>query len=222
MKWRWPVYVGPIARYTNDNKVLVLNVMGGTIMKQYIVPALPTERAQYERCYQLGLESLVATERQLRIQQSQCAGEPVSWFPQFTVRCQAFHADQRLDEVRQVLSELQIKPTSITVTSAWVELTFELALGLEGQPVWQATDGGLCRLYDGLLNNFIQTNVQPLTQIRVGLSDFEAAPDVTPQLIRPNFKQYSAATSRLTVMALPEAVVNEPGQHTVRKLYQLK
>ncbi|RRK10631.1 hypothetical protein D1831_06640 [Lactiplantibacillus garii] len=169
-------------------------------MKQQIVPALPTERVQYEQWYQLGLAAMTATTIRLRRLAHQREDGLVGWLPQFTVRCSAPNADQRLTDVQRAVAQLAVAPTSVLVTTEWVEATFTF-VGTPGKAaVWNATDGALWRLYDGLLTSLVGTEFQPLTQIRVGLTRGNG---LTPQVVRPSFAAYAAPTTNLTVMATP-------------------
>lgn len=168
-------------------------------MKRQIVPALPTERAQYEQWYRLGLAAMTAVSARLRAEQRSTGDALVSWFPQFIVRCSAVHADARITTVETVVHSLPVQPTAVRVAPNWVELTFELSQYAE-VPVWRASDGALWRLYDGLLTSLIGTAFGPLTQIRVGLTWYGNGQAGSREVMRPRFNLYDARGTRVTMV----------------------
>ncbi|CAM3160811.1 hypothetical protein [Lactiplantibacillus plajomi] len=168
-------------------------------MKRQIVPALPTERAQYERWYRLGLAAMTAVSARLRAEQRATGSETVSWFPQFVVRCSAVHADARITTVETVVHSLPVQPTAVRVAPNWVELTFELSQYAD-VPAWRASDGALWRLYDGLLTSLIGTAFEPLTQIRVGLTWYGDGQAGAREVMRPKFNLYDARQTRVTMV----------------------
>lgn len=182
-------------------------------MNQQIVPALPTERAQYERWYQLGLATMTATNVQLRAYQAAQHDKLMPWFPRFMVRCSAVGADQHVDAVIKAANGLTVMPNAITIDADYVDLTFALTTN---DDVWHPTEGAAWRLYDGLLNNLIGTVFQPVTAITVGLSANYPASTGTARVIRPNFSMYGAPRAERVRVTVVPTTVTSAGPHGQR------
>lgn len=186
-------------------------------MKSKIVPALPTERAQYERWYQIGLEAMTAASATLGTLPQLPA---MSWVPTFTIICAATNPQARVAAIEKAARQLTVVPNRITINDHQVRLTFSLALAGN----WVITDGAFWRLYDGLLSNLIGSVFQPVVAIKIALNGHETAP-VTPQ--RPHFHAYGATTEKPLEVTLQPASVTvasctgTQGSSPTSKVYRL-
>lgn len=177
-------------------------------MKQSMVPALPTERVQYERWYQLGLNAVMAASTTL--QRLHTPAQPmISAFPRFTVFCAVNHGEQHAAAIKQAAANLAVVPIEVDISRDQVALTFGLNW-LAGQlPVWHPTEGGVLRLYDGLLTNLLGSAFQPITEIQVTISDLEMArgPQATPTAttLHPNFSQFGVDLAAGGLMSVVQA-----------------
>ncbi|MFB9768824.1 hypothetical protein [Lactiplantibacillus modestisalitolerans] len=180
-------------------------------MRAKIVPALPTERAQYEQYYRLGLAAVTTAINTLRAQQRLATQRPLNWFPQFTVVCAAVAPQRQLAALRRAVRALPVSPTAVTIQANAVRLTF--ALPVDQQTTgWQLTEGAVWRLYDGLLNNLVGTAFQPVTAIQVGLTVSEPDQSGSQATQRLSFRNYGTTVPtdcQWSVMPTPCVAVSQ-------------
>jgi len=186
------------------------------MMNQQIVRALPTERIQYERWYQLGLPAVLAVNTTLAQLQATSATGEVSAFPAFTLVCAIHQGLQQLTAIKTAVAALKVIPQTVSISQQQVALTFGLQWSQTGQPTWHPTAARTLRLYDGLLTNLLGTPFQPITAIQVAVADWlpvgtsAGASTVTkPVSVQPTFQNYGiqGSTTLIKVVQVPVETV---------------